>query len=329
MGKINLENNTNELLVFVYKHRKTLIITGIVAGIASIIISLFLTVLYQSTAIVFPTATSTVSFNAQTNTKASAMDFGEEENAEQLIQILESSKLRNRIIDLFDLASVYDIKPDEKNYHFELNKKYKSRIKFERTRYGSIDISVLDEKPERAANIANKIVDLIDTLKNELVKERTIPAFEINKRKLNQLEAEQNQLNAEIDSLSRLGVVDARTRGSLIEAINEVKSAEYKKNLMDQIEVNRIYGTHYDALVELREFRVKKLTEQEISYEQAESDAKENFNHKFIVESAFPADKKAKPKRSIVVLVSTISALILMFIFLLIRERFQEIKFKE
>jgi hypothetical protein len=35
---------------------------------------------------------------------------------------------------------------------------------------------VLDSDKELAAEIANKIVDLIDTVKNDMVKERTIPA---------------------------------------------------------------------------------------------------------------------------------------------------------
>jgi len=76
----------------------------------------------------------------------------------------------------------------------------------------------------------------------------------------------------------------------------------------------------------LREFRIEKMTDQEVSYEQAESDALENFNHKFVVESAVPSDKKAKPKRLIIVLVFTFSSLVLAFIILLIRDRIRIIK---
>src|SRR5690554_5007307 len=216
------EHNTNELLVFTYKNRKILLLTGLIAGVISVVISLLLPVLYESNAIVFPTATSTVSFNPLSNAKASSMDFGEEENAEQLIQILQSSPLRNKVIKEFDLAKVYDIKPDDKSYYYKLGKAYNSHIRFERTRFGSINISVLDESPQLAADIANKIVQLIDTVKNELIKERTMPAFEINKRKLNQLQQAQEALNAEMDSLSQLGVIDAKSRASLFAADRKV-----------------------------------------------------------------------------------------------------------
>src|SRR5690554_4440777 len=271
------EHNSNELLVFTYKNRKPLILTGVIAGIISIVISLMLPVLYESNAIVFPTATSTVSFNPLSNAKASSMDFGEEENAEQLIQILQSSPLRNRVIEKFDLANVYEIDPEDENYYYKLGKEYQSHIKFDRTRYGSINISVLDESPELAANIANKIVQLIDTVKNDLIKERTVPAFEINKRKLQQLQASQEKLNQEMDSLSRLGVVNAKSRASLFAALNESKTAEDKAFFKNQIEVNLKYGSRYDALSDLREFRIEKMTEQEVSYEQAESDAVEKI----------------------------------------------------
>src|SRR5690554_83481 len=109
MEKKKSEHNTNELLVFTYKNRKPLMLTGLIAGVVSIIVSLFLPVLYRSDAIVFPAATSTVSFNALSNAKASSMDVREVENAEQLIQILQSSPLRKSIINGLNLADVYDI----------------------------------------------------------------------------------------------------------------------------------------------------------------------------------------------------------------------------
>src|SRR5690554_7776080 len=94
-----------------------------------------------------------------------------------------------------------------------------------------------------------------------------------------------------MDSLSQLGVVDAQSRSSLFAALNEAKTAEDKAFFKNQIEVNLKYGARYDALSDLREFRIEKMTDQEVSYEQAESDALESFNHKFVVESAVASDK--------------------------------------
>lgn len=314
-------NNTNELVVFLWKKRKPLLIISALGAVVSIVVSLMLPVLFESQAIVFPAATSTVSYSEQRNAKANSMDFGEEEHAEQLLQILQSSRIRNRVIDQFNLADVYKIKPDAKDYYYKLGKAYEKHIKFERTRYGSIEISVLDPKPERAADIANKIVDLIDTVKNELVKERTIPAYEINKRKMDKLNRDQEYLVQKMDSLSQLGVVNPEARANLFAALNESKNPNDREFFREKIQVNLEHGSRYDALADLREYRIDKLTTQESAYEQAESDAFEDFTHKFVVESAFPADRKAKPKRAIIVIISTILTFIFAIIVLLIIER--------
>ena len=93
-----IENTRQNLLVYIWQKRKILIIfTGIVS-VLSLGASLMMTPIYRSTAVVFPAATSTVSFSEQRNAKAAAMDFGEEEHAEQLVQILQSSKIRDKIV---------------------------------------------------------------------------------------------------------------------------------------------------------------------------------------------------------------------------------------
>jgi tyrosine-protein kinase Etk/Wzc len=316
----------NELLIFIWKKRKLLFFTAIGSGIAGIVISLLLPVLFESTAIVFPTATSTVSFSEQRNAKANSMDFGEEEHAEQLLQILQSSRVKSRIIQQFNLADVYEIKPDAKNFYYKLGKAYDEHISFERTRYGSIKIAVLDKEPERAAVIANKIVDLIDTVKNEMIKERTVPAYDVNRRKMDKLNREKDLLIAQMDSLGALGVVNAEARANLFSALNEAKTPADRDYFRNKIDVNIKYGAMYDALADLREFRIEKLTIQEMAYEQSESDAFESFNHKFVVEEAVASDKKAKPKRMIIVLMITLASVIFMIITLLILERMKELK---
>ncbi len=321
-----LQKESQNLLLFIWRKRVTILIVTGIAFVASIIISLFLTPLFKSTAIVFPTATSTVSFSEQRNAKASSMDFGEEEQAEQLLQILQSSRIRNRIVNQFDLFNHYEIDPNDPNKNYNLGQEYNSHIQFSRTRYGSIEIEVLDRDRELAATIANKIVDLIDTVKNEMIKERTIPAFEINKRKKEMLEAEKQQILLEMDSLSRMGVVSIEGRANLFSAYNESKNAADRDFFKKQIDVNLLYGARFDGLEMLRDEKIVKLTNFEDSYEQAESDANALFNHKFVVEPAVVADKKAKPKRMIIVLLATMGTFFFIIFALLVRERLSELR---
>ena len=317
------------IIQFIWQRRKLIGILTSIGAIASLIISFFITPLYLSTAIVFPAATSTVSFSEQRNAKASSMDFGEEEQAEQLVQILQSSKIRDKIVHQYDLMNHYEIKPTDPNKNYRLGIAYSDHISFTRTRYGSIQIDVLDKDPKLAANIANKIVDLIDTVKNEMVKERTLPAYEINKRKKDIIMEDLHIIMGKLDSLSSLGVVTSEGRANLFQAYNEAKGKEDKKFFKKQIEVNLKHGAEFDGLSMLRDEKMVKIAEFEAAYEQAESDANTNFNHKFVVEKAVVADKKEKPKKSIIIIVSTLATLMFSILALLIQQKVKELRREE
>ena len=43
------------------------------------------------------------------------MDFGEEEQAEQLVQILQSSRIRDKVVSKFNLLDHYEIAKNDKS----------------------------------------------------------------------------------------------------------------------------------------------------------------------------------------------------------------------
>lgn len=321
-----IQKERQNLLVFIWRKRKIIIIVTAIAMLVSVVVSFLMTPIYRSTAIVFPAATSTVSFSEQRNAKAAAMDFGEEEQAEQLVQILQSSRIRDKIVSQFDLMKHYEIEANDANKHYKLVKKYNNNFLFVRTRFGSIQIDVLDKDPQKAADMANKIVDLIDTVKNSMIAERTWPAFEINKRKKEQLEKERKEVLHKLDSLAELGVVSLEGRTNLFQAYVDSKSQQEKAEIKKTIDINMKHGSTFDGLEFIRNEKIMQLEEFIVSYEQAESDANSVFNHKFIVERAVVADKKDKPKRMIIVLLCTIGAFIFMVFALLINDRLKELK---
>jgi LPS O-antigen subunit length determinant protein (WzzB/FepE family) len=326
MENLNLNKERNNLIQFIWAQRKSLLIITSIVFFISLIVSLLITPLFLSTAIVFPAASSNVSFSDQRNVKAAAMDFGEEEQAEQLVQILQSSRIRDKIVAKFNLLTHYEIDPNDVNKYYKLNNEFTSHFDFTRTRYGSIQIDVLDRDPELAAKMANSIVDLIDIVKNEMIRERTKPAFEINKRKMGQMLHDRDSVLNLLDSLSAIGVVSMDIRSNLFQALVDSKNAAEKSDIKARLGVNTLYGAQYDALEHMRNEMIIKIEEFRVSYEQAESDANANFNHKFVVEKAVKSDKKEKPKRMIIVLVASIGGFIFGVLFLLIRQRIQELK---
>lgn len=314
------------LLQTLYDRRIPILIFTAAACVISLVISLFLTPLFKSTAIVFPSATSAVSFSEARNTAASSMDFGEEDQAEQLVQILKSSRIRDIIVDRFNLIEHYGIEASDENKYYKLGQAWESHIQFARTRFGSIQIDVWDKDRELAALIANKIVELIDTVKNDMIRERTLPAFEINKRKREMLLEELKTIQTQMDSLSSQGVITNDGRAELFNAYNDAKNAEDRAYFRQKIDVNLKYGATYDGLNNLRNEMMAKLGKFEGQYEQAESDANTEISHKFIVESAVVADKKDKPKRMIIVLLGTMGGFIFAVFVILLRDRLSELK---
>ena len=319
----NLSSQSDNLFRFLWDKRKAIFLISLIVAITSTIVSLLIKPLFLSTAIVFPAATSSVSFSDQRNAKSAAMDFGEEEQSEQLVQILQSSRIRDKIVSEFKLLKHYDISENDVNKHFKLSQAYDGHFAFTRTRYGSIRIDVLDEDPKLAAAMANKIVDLIDTVKNDMIAERTIPAFEVNLRKKQQMEHERDSILTRLDSLANLGVIALEVRSNLFQAYVDSKNPADREELKRKIEVNMKFGAMYDGLEYMRNEKIVKLEDFRISYEQAESDANAKFNHKFVVEKAVVADKKEKPKRLIIVIVSTMAGFLFSIFGLLLYDRYK------
>lgn len=324
--ELNLTEEREKLLAFLFRRRKLIIGFTLFVSISSYALSFLITPLFLSTAIVFPSKSSSVSFYESRNVKASSMDFGAEDQAEQLVQILESSRIRDFVVSKYNLFERYEIDLDDPNKMFKLNKAYEGHFSFERTRFGSIKIDVHDESPKLAAEMANTIVELIDTVKNQMIQERTLPAFEITKRKKEQLENQIQVILDELARLTKLGVVALDVRSRLFQALVDSKSNKEKEELRQKIDVNSQFGSMFDGLERSRNEKIIKLEDFKVAYEQAESDASTTFSHKFIVQSAEVADRKDRPQRMILTIIAAIGSFIFIVFCLLIIERYRELK---
>ena len=98
--------NSVDLLIYIWKKRAILIGVGLIAGIASIIISLMITPMFQSSVIMFPASNASISkdlLSQNYSGRQNVHGFGEEPEAEQLLQILNSEPIRARIIQKYNL----------------------------------------------------------------------------------------------------------------------------------------------------------------------------------------------------------------------------------
>ncbi|MBN3035831.1 MAG: hypothetical protein JW861_09615 [Bacteroidales bacterium] len=316
-------------IFFLHKWRKPLFFLSVLALILSVVFSSswFITPKYKSVVIMYPTSTSSISKALLTETageKQDILEFGEDEQAEQMLQILNSNRIRDRVIDKYDLMDHYGISPDEKFRFTKLYQEYENNISFKRTEFMAVRITVMDRDPEMAADMANDIADLLDSTKNAIQKERAIRALKI-------VEAEYIQLRDEIqameDSLTRLRELGVHDYESQAEMINQQLAIELArgnqgavKALELKLETLAKYGGPYVSIRDALEYEKKQFSQLKAKYEEAKVDAEEVLPQKFVVSYAYPAEKKAYPIRWIIVLVTLTSTVILTLLILALYE---------
>ena len=238
----------------------------------------------------YPTSSNSVSkslLNEYSVSKQDIMEFGEDAQTEQMLQILNSNKIRDRIIQRFNLFQHYDIDTTCRNHNVKLYNRFKSNITFTRTEYMAVKITVLDKNPQTAADMANMIAALLDTVKNEMQKERALQGFKIVENEYLILQKQTLAMEDSLTVLRKLGINDYETQS---EMMNQQLAVELAKNnkagiraLEDKFKILALYGGAYVSLSGALEYEQKQLSYIKARYEEAKVDATENIPQKFIV----------------------------------------------
>jgi uncharacterized protein involved in exopolysaccharide biosynthesis len=321
--------NSSGVLVLLWKWRKLILIVTGVAAASSVVVSLMMPNYYKSVAIIFPAKTSSVILGKNYAQKDNITEFGEEQEAEQLLQILYSAEIRERIVEAHSLYEHYGIDPEEEFATTQLMKEYNGNISFNRTKFGSIEIQVLDRNPDTAAVIANHIADLVDTVKNRMIRQRLEEPYRLVAQQYESLTDELQSIINKMAVYADSGVVSANERASLIDALAEARKNNDQatiRELKQQIGVNNRLGSSYDAYSELREEKARRVEELKELNDQMFADRSIAIAHKFQVEYATPSERKDSPKRSLIVMLSTVSAFLFACLLVLFMERFKEIR---
>lgn len=327
--KDNKDFDSTNFVLFLIKWWKPLLIVGLIAIIASFVFSLpyFITPKYKSTVVLFPTSTNSISkalMSENAGPDQDVLEFGEEEQAEQMLQILSSNMIRDKVIAKYNLLEHYNIDTASKYKKTMLYKEYESNVKFRRTEFMAVEISVLDTDPQMAANIANDIAELLDSTKNRMQKERAQKAFAIVEAEYLQLKNEVKEMEDSLSVLRSLGVHDYESQSEMINRQLAIEIAKGNtrgvRALEDKLEILAKYGGPYVSLRDALEHEKKQLSHIKSKYEEAKVDANEELPHKFIVNYAFKAEKKSYPIRWLIMVVATLSSVLLTLIVIIIFE---------
>lgn len=314
-----------------FKWRKPLIIISIIAFVVSVIVSLLMTDMYKSTVTMFPKAISSISRPLIGNTpyKDDILKFGEKEEAETLMQILKSENIRNQTVKKLDLITYYEIDTLQPKWKAKLIEVFQGNITFNITKFSAVEIEVLDKSPEMATRIANEIAGLVDVTILEMQKETSQQAFALVQKKHDDQVKYINTLQDSLKIYMEMGIIEyesqvERYTEQLSIAILQGKTSAIK-SLEEKLEVFAKHGAKFTKFRDLLAYESKQLAFLKSKLEEVQLDSENLLSHKFVLDYATPADKKHSPKRMIIVLISVMSAFLLTFIFLLIKDSFSNL----
>ena len=362
------EINLLDYLLVLVRHKKMILWTCATTFVLACGITLLMPNIFTSTARILPpqenkSGVSALLGGVSDLAALAGVSLGSS-SADLYVGMLNSRSVSDAIIDRFDLMNVYDQEYRVKAYGKLADH---ASISLDKDQ-GIISVSVEDEKPQRAADMANAYVDELKKLNvqlnlNNAGRDRQFLESRLKVVKADLKNAEEalktfqeknkairieDQATAIIEAISKLkgeiaskevelGVhLSYQTEQNpevkaLREGIAQLKSQLKKleesptgQKVSDDIfiatsEVPDL-GIRYARL--MREFKVQEtifelLTKQ---YEVAKINEARNTSSIQVLDKAVPADRKSKPKRSVIVLLATFVAGFLAILAAFVRE---------
>lgn len=340
-----------DLALPLVQHWKLLLIGPLLAGLVALGITYLMKPIYTSRTVFLPpqqqqstAAAAVAQLGALSGLIGGAA--GIKSPADQYVALLQSTSVADRLIDEFKLMQVYDEK-----YRFEARSQLadNSRITLGR-KDGLITVEVEDTDPRRAAAIANRHVDELRRLTSQLAlteaQQRRVFFEEQLKKTRDDLTGAQTALQASGFSAGALKAEPkaaaegyARLRAEATGA--EVRLQTLRRNLAETTpEVQQALATLValrsqlarseaptdlnggpDYVGKFREFKYQEALFDLFArqYELARLDESREGALVQVVDVAQPAERKSKPKRALIAVVTTLVALTLLAAFAVTR----------
>lgn len=270
-----------DLVNFLIRHFRKFVIGGLAAAVLSVIISLLIKPLYESTVTLYPSSNITEARTILGEVTSNTALFGGDDATEKLIQVINSDQVREYLKETWDLAGHYRIKPGERYPNTVIAGKMDRYIRCSKTSFGSVEIKVRDRDREMACAMANDMASRADTIFNNL---------------------QRNAARVMLDEISRSYQLQDRLVRQYEDTLSSLRGAAALK----------IYSTletenDYLGLIRGRYLEALALSQQTMPYT-------------LVVDRAVVAEKKIYPRRSVIVIVSTASFLILLALILFVVE---------
>lgn len=251
----------------------------LIMGISSLIISI---VVSYNLPVYYKSTSILYPYNPEAydprNIDRATSPYGSSFDGDRIMAIAESRDIHHYIIDKYDLIKRYNIDKKDVMADVKVREIFNENLSISENQYSAIEISLMDFNPDTAAIIVNDIVSKIDDLNKKPLLEMNKKIFETNER-----------------------VINEKYNG--IDSIQKLKTRIYNNTNVQQTDILVL-----EAMNVLSELNTSRKRLELI---------KNNLTTINVIQHAEAINKKASPKRLIIIVISVTISLFITFLVLL------------
>jgi uncharacterized protein involved in exopolysaccharide biosynthesis len=194
------EKRTRSAVFNMYlKNWKIIVITVTSCTILAVVATKFMKERYRAKASFF------VPYEISLEKTVEDPKLGYDIEADRMLQILNSERLKDSVIQKFDLIKYFEIDTSEPTWPQQLTDKYRQRVFCNRTNIMSIVVEAETYDPKFSAEIVNYIVAAGGRFRQEMYRVNTKIAADVFKQELDRKQQELDSLAAQIGDLRKDG----------------------------------------------------------------------------------------------------------------------------
>jgi capsular polysaccharide biosynthesis protein len=303
--------SSKNILDIVLKWKVQLVVVIVAALLLSALFSspIFITPLYKSTCLLYPSNIS---------------PYSDESETEQSLEIFQSRDIRDSLVKNFNLAKHWGIDSAYKHFESTLGWEYSQRVHVNKTPFEAVEIEILDQDPIMARDLINAMLDVYNKKIRAMHKAKFGEVVQnynfimgVKRGYMDSLTARAQELGVKYGLLEYQAQTREVVRAYLSTGGGSVRSAEakaMKKNLEER-------GGEMLKLGEMIRSESDAFSTMKMDADRALLDYNRDYTYVNVLSKPFVADKKAYPIRWLIVTFSTLAAFFMAILIIGLIER--------
>ena len=299
LSKEGQDFETKSVKEFIIKNKFKLAFNISIAIIVSIVITYFIPNEYRSYGIIYPPSSTSLENSVENP------NFGYDIEADRIIQIMQSQVIMDSTTNRFNLITYFDIDLKEIDSRDKLTNNFLKMVKFERTNYMSVSISVKSKNPNMSADIVNYIIDKANELRERIYKQNVLLAYGKAQEELDFQRKISDSIitvvKKDLDKLNLSGLMVLATNGQLnFNDLNSKQSSIENSNVGINI-INYRSQLDRQREIENKLFKIKKTLDNPVP-------------NLYLIDKGVPSFKKVYPSYALNALIAILFSLVISII---------------